>query len=211
MSVAGMIDANRKQQNAFVVSICGASNAGKSQLAKATVARLGSGIASRVPVDYFFVPRPESVSLDAFFSQPLRWDWDLLRERLVLPIGTRTSTPDADFDAFQRRAPHGGPEFTVRPIMLCDAMAPFPQFDLVVLIDAPDDERLSRAAERDLRWGTSVGNRWMHLEETWRNASKELVPDLILDGTEPVTVTAEILCRRILAPFAIGRTTSKEE
>ncbi|HEV2074446.1 MAG TPA: hypothetical protein VGR29_12485 [Thermomicrobiales bacterium] len=206
-----MIDANRKQQNAIVVSLCGPSNAGKSQLAKATVAALGSEVASRVPVDYFFIPRPESVSLDAFFSQPLGWDWDLLRERLALPVGTRTSTPDADFDAFQRRAPDGGPGFTVRPIMLCDAMAPFPQSDLIALIDVSDTQRLRRVAERDLPWGTSVGNRWMHLEETWGNVSKELGPDLVLDGMEPLAVNAGNLCQTISALFVIDRTTTIEE
>ncbi len=90
-------------------------------------------------------------------------------------------------------------------------MAPFPQSDLIVLIDVPDTERLRRVAERDLRWGTSVGNRWEHREVTWRNALKDLIPDLVLDGTEPVTVTAETLRKRILALFAIDRTTSMEE
>lgn len=206
-----MIDANTEQQNPFVVSLCGPSNAGKSGLAKATAAELGPMVASRVPVDYFFVPRPEMVSLDVFCTCPLQWDWDLLRKRLALLMGTGTSTPDADFDAFQRRADRGGVAFDVRPIMLLDAMAPYPQSDLVVLIDVPEGERLRRVAERDRRWGTRVASRWMHLEETWRHASKGVIPDLVLDGTLPITIEAGNLSQKIRRLFVAHEPMRKEK
>lgn len=211
MNAAGMIDAKPEQQNPFVVSLCGPSNAGKSQLAKAAAAQLGPEIASRVPVDYFFVPRPETVSLEVYFSHPLRWDWGLLRERLALPVGTETSTPDVDFVAFKRRADKGGLPLTIRPVMICDAMGPYPQSDLVVLLEVPDEVRRSRVEERDRRWGTVVADRWQHLEDTWRATSKELIPDLVLDGTVPLTTLASNLSQTISALFRESKSTPREK
>lgn len=206
-----MIDANWEQQNPFVVSLCGASSAGKSQLAKATAARLGLEIASRVPADYFFVPRPQTVSLEVYLTQPLRWDWDLLRERLALPVGTVTSTPDVDFVSFQRRADEGGLPLTIRPVMFCDAMEPYPQSDLVLLLEVPAEVRRARLEERDRRWGTVVADRWQHLEDTWRATSKELIPDLVLDGTVPLTTLAGNLGQTISALFRENKPAPREK
>lgn len=197
-----MIDANRNALNPLVVSICGPSNAGKSQLAKATAVLLGETVASRVPVDYFVVPRDQGESLAEFHARPMRWDWPLLSRRLALPMGTRTSTPDADFETFRRRGDVGGLPFAIRPVMLCDAMEPFPGSDLVVELDVPREERQRRIVERDARWGTRVADRIVHLDATWREASADVRPDLTLDGTLPLSRLAAELAgtiRRMVA------------
>lgn len=192
-----MIDPNEPRQNPLVVSICGPSNAGKSQLAKATAAGLGDAVASRVPVDYFFIPRKPDVPLDIFFTRPMRWDWELLRRRLALPLGTGTSTPDADFDAFFRRADDGGVPFHIRPVMLADAMEPFPGSDMVVLLNVQNHVRRQRILERDQRWGTRVAERLTHLDATWNRVSGTISPDLVMDGTRPLPDLATELTEAI--------------
>lgn len=168
-----------------VVTICGPAGAGKSMLAKAVAAALGDGIAARVPADYFFVPRDADEPLSCFLSRPLQWDWALLRERLCLPAGSISSTPDADFERFVRRADTGGLPLPIRPVMIVDAMAPFQASDLVVRLDARAAVRRARVVERDVRWGTRVIERWAHLEASWA-AYAEVVPDLELDGERPL-------------------------
>lgn len=108
----------------LIVSIVGPSGAGKSQLAKLTQSVLGDDIAARIPTDYFFIPRPAHIPLDAFLKRPLRYDWELLRSLLRQPIGTPEETPDVDFTGFIRISDLGGRPFTVRPAMITDAMAP---------------------------------------------------------------------------------------
>jgi uridine kinase len=193
------------------VSICGPSGAGKSQLARLLADELGPDIAARIPVDYFFVPRPQGMPPDVYLARPLRWDWALLKQQLTLPMGTVTSTPDADFETFQRRSDGGGLPFTIRPVMICDAMAACPGSNLVVVLEVPADVRRERIAGRDQRWGTRVADRWQHLEETWRSASTGLVPDLVLDGTVPVAMTAARLGQWITnSPAGPGPRDKKE-
>lgn len=151
------------------IAIYAPSGAGKSQLAKRTAAVMGEDAASRVAVDYFLVPRPETMVRPAFNLLPLRYDWDLLAARLALPIGTETSAPDVDFTTFFRRADTGGIAFTVRPVMLLDAMEPYPDADFRVLLALPDAVRLERIAARDRRWDTNVRERTGHLDATWKH------------------------------------------
>ena len=151
----------------LIVSIVGPSGAGKSQLAKLTQSMLGDDLASRIPTDYFFMPRPANMPLTTFLEQPLRYDWELLRTRLRLPIGTPVETPDADFKVFTRVSDAGGRPFTIRPVMITDAMAACPDAGLVVVLDVPAVVRRDRIAARDIRWGTNVLANWKHLETTW--------------------------------------------
>jgi uridine kinase len=195
-------------QRPFIVSIVGPSAAGKSQLARRTAAELGDDLASRVPADDFFVPRPVDQPLGDFLRQPLRYDWALLAQCLALPVGTAVTTPNADFTTFQRIADSGGRPFTIRQVMIVDAMVAFPNADLLVRLDVPDDVRRERLRERDVRWNSNVLANWEHLTVTWRMALATLAemrsPDLALDGERPLDVNAgtvaELVRSRLAAP-----------
>lgn len=201
-----MIDPQPEQPangETFIVSIVGPSASGKSQLARRTAAVLGDGIASRIPTDYFFIPRPAGQSLPVFLRQPLRYDWTLLAHLLGLPIGSVVSTPDADFTGFRRIADSGGRPFTIWPVMIVDAMAAFPAADLLVRLDVPDDVRRARLRERDVRWGSDVSANWTHLEITWRMARDAMrLPDIALDGERPFKVNIMALAGEIRARLA---------
>lgn len=134
------------------VTIYAPSGSGKSQLAKATAELLGSDLATRVPTDYFFMPRPDAMPMATFDRLPLRYDWELIASLLALPIGAHVSTPDAEFTTFTRKENSGGRPFVIRPVMLLDAMVPFPHANLFVRIEVPDEVRLHRIRERDIQW-----------------------------------------------------------
>jgi uridine kinase len=186
-----MISAMPELRRPLVVAIFGPSGSGKSQVAKTLAEMLGEEVASRVPTDYFLVPRPNGMPFDAYLAQPHAYDWPLIGERLALPPGTATSTPDFDFDAFTRRAPAGGLGFVVRPVMILDAMEPCPQADLRVLLTVPETVRRGRIAARDRRWGTTVIDRWNLLQATWDAvAARAIAPDLVLEAVEPIGTTA---------------------
>lgn len=179
-----------------VVSIFGPSCAGKSQCAKAVVDVLGAEAASRVPTDHFFVPRAHDVPMAVFDREALRYDWGLVRRVLDAPVGTETSTPDVDFERFTRHGATGGLPITVRPVMLLDAMTPYPDADLWVRLDVPDAVRRERLAERDIRWGTVVSARWEHVETTWADGRRLLEgrePDVVLDGERSLADNAQRL------------------
>ena len=192
----------------LVVSIVGPSGAGKSQLAKRAQSVLGDDIVARIPTDYFFVPRPSNMPLTTFLKQPLRYDWELLRSSLREPIGTPVETPDADFAGFSRISDAGGLPFTIRPVMITDAMARFPDADLLVMLDAPGGVRRDRIEARDVRWGTSVLVNWEHLEMTWTESRAGLpAPDLTLNGSRSLSLNADALARLIHSHRAPANTT----
>jgi uridine kinase len=143
----------------ILISICGGSGSGKSTLAKELAARLGEERASRVSTDFFLQSNPYP-TLDEFFRHPLVYDWTLLAKRLQGAHGLARSTPQYDFIQFRRSAAEGGRPFTLRPIMILDAMLPYPAADFAFLIDTPDDVRRARIIARDQAWGTRVIDFW---------------------------------------------------
>lgn len=180
----------------FVISIVGPSASGKSQLAKCTATELGDPLACRIPTDYFFIPRDAGQPLTDFLRQPLQSDWPLIAQ----PIATAVSTPEADFSDFRRIADSGGRPFTIRPVMIVDAMAAFPHAALLVRLDVADDVRRERLRERDARWGSHVLANWGHLNVTWEAALKEMHgPDLTLAGERAITANAGVLATEIRA------------
>jgi uridine kinase len=184
-----MIAARPGSGDPLIVSLYGPSCAGKSQTAKVLAAHLGEECASRVPADPFVVPRSAGMLMADYRAQPLAWDWALIARRLALPIGTATSTPDFDFDAFTRRSDIGGMAFTVRPVMILDAVAPFPGAGLSVLLAVPDEVRRERIVARDRRWGSRVVDTWDHLQATWAAVHAAApAPDLVVDATRPIGV-----------------------
>jgi uridine kinase len=191
------------QAKPFLVTITGGAGSGKSQVAKSTAAELGELHASRVPTDYFMLPRAAGDPLDTFLGRPLRYDWAVLQSIIRLPIGAHTTTPDVDFERFTRRGTTGGLPLVVCPVMICDAMLPYPEANLLVRLDVPDEIRFARVVERDIRWGTRVQDRWQHLEMTWQEVSEAPV-DIVMDGREPLTTNARrlaaIICESVDLP-----------
>jgi len=182
-----MIAARSGSRDPLVVSLYGPSCVGKSQTAKALAACLGGERAARMPTDPFIVPRPAGMSMAVYRSRPLAWDWALVARRLALKLGTATSTPDFDFDAFTRRSDVGGMAFTVRPVMILDAIAPYPDAGLHVLLEAPDEVRRERIVKRDRRWGSHVIDTWGHLQATWDAVRAAAPPPrLVIDATQPI-------------------------
>ena len=172
----------------IIVSICGPSNAGKSQLAKAVAAAVGEHTCARIPTDYFlrFPDAPEPSS-----PAPLTYDWTLLDQILARPFGTTVTTPDVDFNRLVRRSPGGGLPFVVRPIAVTDAFVPHPAAAILVRLTAPEPVRRARVVARDARWGSRVIERWAALGSTWNQASTTLTAwDLDLSGEDPIDVNA---------------------
>jgi uridine kinase len=166
----------------LIVSVCGPSGSGKSTLAKALVEHLGPNVCARVPGDYYIEPRPPRMNPEDYFRQPLKYDWPLVARVLALPLGTATTTPDFDFEAFVRRAETGGRPFAVRPVMVVDAMYPYPAADVTLLIQAPNHVRRRRVGSRDLIWNSRVAERWHHLEAARRRLA-ELIAGRTFDLT----------------------------
>lgn len=179
----------------LIVSICGASGAGKSRLAKAVVAGLGDDRAVRIPGDYYLSPAAEP--LPVYLTKPIAYDWPLLAGVLAMPDGTALMSPNFDFTRFERVAGTGGRPFTMRPIALLDTIYPYPDADLTIRLTAPDELRHARIAARDIDWGTNVVGRWQQLEASRQYL--EALPvryDLVLAGEdEPEQNAAEIIAR----------------
>ncbi len=174
-----------------IVSIAGGGGSGKSQVAKSVVALLGEDIAARVPMDWFLVPR--AVPMAEWLTQPLAWDQDAVRALLAAPVGETRQTPPFDFETFARSEATGQRmTIPIRPVMVLDAMAPWPDADLSVLLDVPAAVRRERIADRDIRWRSRVLDRWeTQMEPTWRGiAAREHRFDLVLDGERPIAINA---------------------
>lgn len=173
-----------------VISIAGPAGAGKSQVAKALVRLLGDDLAARVPMDWYLVPR--SVPMEAWRREPLAWDHAAVRALLAAPVGETRLTPPFDFTTFQHSAATGERvAIPIRPVMVLDAMAPWPKADLTVLLAVPEAARRARIVARDARWGSHVADRWLQLEATWRQVETQAPrADLTLDGEAPIERTA---------------------
>jgi len=175
-----------------VVSLCGPSGSGKSRLAQALAERLGTATSVRVPADYYLVPANEA--REAYLRQPLQYDWALLGAVLATPDGHAITTPNFDFERFQRRTDAGGKTFMMRRVAILDAMYPYPWADLRVLIAAPSHLRQARVAARDTVWGTRVAQRWAHLELARAHLDGLAVPyDAVLPGTDDPAHNAEVV------------------
>jgi len=174
-----------------VVSIAGPAGTGKSQLALATVRLLGEDIAARLPMDWFIEPRAEP--MEVWLQRPLTYDHAAVRALLAAPDGATRLTPPFDFTMFHRSEVSGERKtIPIRPVMVLDAMEPWPGADLTILVETPSEIRYQRIVERDTRWGTSVIDRWNHLELTRRHVeSLGHRCDLTLNGELPIPGNAE--------------------
>ena len=174
----------------MIVSICGAAGTGKSSTAKAVAALWPACV--RVPTDYFLVPRdPDDTT---YFEQALAYDWPQFDVATSGRIGEQRTTPDFDFDHFQRRSPSGGRPFTIQRILLTDGFYPHPKAHLRILLECSDHVRRHRVAERDRLWQTQVIARWSQLEATRARLQRDCNDwHLRLPATTPISTNATLI------------------
>lgn len=184
-----------------IVSLCGPTGGGKSSLAVRLVEELGLDRSSRVPADWYLLAEDADRSGRSGYG----WDWPLIAADLEGPDGRWVRTPAFDFTTMRRSEAGTVKQFVLRPVMIVDAMMPFPGADLVVRLDTPAGVRRERLAERNVRWGTTVLDRWEHLERS-HEAADAGDADLVLDGRRPLAELAglviDAMIRRFDAPWA---------
>ena len=168
----------------------GPSGAGKSTLAK-SMQSLHPDRFARVPVDFFFVPRPAGVTVPRYVAAPFSYDWDAV-DRALSRTGAERSTPDCDFETFVRRSESDGLPINEAPIYLMDGMRPHPRCDFLVMLELNPNEQRRRLVERDARWHTNVADRESHLAATFAAGCAELPrePDLRLSATSEIEANA---------------------
>lgn len=180
-----------------IISICGAAGAGKSTLAKKLAEAIGYDMACRVPVDYFLKSYNHE-PYEEYMNTPFKFDWELLKKIISVPIGLRCETPDFDFNKLVRKSKTGGIQFNLRRYVILDSM-PCPFADHLIRLEAPEDLRISRIKERDKRDKTNSYRNWRKMEVT----AKELDTgkykyNLVLSGFDEPEVNAakikEYLC-----------------
>jgi uridine kinase len=177
--------------NRVIISICGGSGCGKSILAKHLAEQLGAERAVRIPSDFYLKSNPYP-TLAEFFRHPLQYDWDVLESALHEADGTPTSSPNYNFIHFQRVSLAGGRPFVLRPVRIIDAMVPYPNADVTVLLTVPDEERRRRIIERDKVWQTRVIDYWgLHQITLADMLLRQPKFDLELDGMESIHENAE--------------------
>ncbi|GAB3757606.1 hypothetical protein [Microlunatus parietis] len=170
----------------MIICLMGPAGSGKSTLAK-ELERVRPERFARVPVDYFFVPRPATESMADYLARPFGYDWPAV-DRALAATGPERSTPDCDFTAMRRRAPYGGLPIGPGPVAVLDGMRPHPRCDRLVLLELEPAEQCRRLVDRDRRWGTEVADRQDHLAATFRHglAERPRDPDLRLSAAQPV-------------------------
>ena len=141
-----------------VLGIAGGSGAGKTTLVEGLVARLGD----RVAVLWFDEYYHDLVDLDPAdraavnFDHPDSLDGDLLIEHLEgLLAGRPVDVPVYDFSTHTRtgttRRVEPRPVVVVDGILVLAVAQVRERLDLAVFVDAPEEVRLGRRMERDVR------------------------------------------------------------
>lgn len=180
----------------MIVSISGSSGSGKSEIAKALVAELGTQTCARVAGDYYILPAAEP--LDTYLQRPLQYDWQLLASALSSGEGSVVALPDFDFERFQRVSLQGDRTFVARKILVVDTMYPVPGADFTVVLTVPDAVRKQRIGRRDVIWGTDVAGRWPQLEESRRHLEQMTVAyDMVLSGLSDPKDTARLIAQKL--------------
>ncbi|RPI12792.1 MAG: hypothetical protein EHM58_19660 [Ignavibacteriae bacterium] len=168
----------------MIVSICGKSGSGKSELAKHLAKHLGSDMALRIPCDYFLKP-VNYESLEQFMSTPFMWDWKLLKDFISNPVGSVNDIPDYNFNTYSRISETGGIALIIRRYIILDSALPYPESDYKILIESTDKTRIKRLKQRDKNWKSNVLKNWDKLELTAKKLETAKF-DLTLDGEKPV-------------------------
>lgn len=180
-----------------IVSICGPAGSGKSVLSKLLVDRLGSDTAVRIPGDRYLMLAEEP--LDLYLRRPIRYDWRLLNRALDVPDGTVVLTPSVDFQQFVRREQPDRRPFITRPVLVVDAIEPYPAATIRVYIDAPSEIRRARLIARDAVRGSRSADQWEQLELTRSHLERcHIEYDVVLSGMDAPAVNVEIVMRDLI-------------
>jgi energy-coupling factor transporter ATP-binding protein EcfA2 len=188
-----------------IVCVMGPSAAGKSTLAKHLQTMFPEQFA-RVPVDFFFTPRPSEMTLTEYRAVPLNYEWSTL-DRAITAEGDSRSTPDCDFEAMTWRSRTGGLPIAKAPIYVLDGMRPHPHYDVLVMLELDPAEQDRRLRERDARWGTTVAAHKAHLDATYRTGCTETHgrPDMQLNAASGLEDNATTIVRNLTRwPLASG-------
>jgi uridine kinase len=183
----------------IIISICGASGSGKSELAKQMVKEFGRRMALRIPCDYF-LKSVKYNSFEEFISAPFKWDWKLLKNYLSQPIGTVQEIPNYDFNKYVRISKTGGISLTIRRYIVLDSALPYPESDFTILLEAPANLRMQRLKERDKKWNSRVVKNWDKLELTAKPL-KENKFDFVLNGSLDVHENVRYIIKTVGFPL----------
>lgn len=168
----------------IIISICGAAGTGKSALASEVTNLLGKNLACRIPTDCF-LKSYIGVSYDEFISSPFKYDWNLLKELIIKPIGSDLQTPDYDFNKFLRINKTGGRTFTLKRYIFIDSMIPFPSSNFIIKLTAPEKVRIERIKKRDSSQGVNSFRNWEKMEITAKLLEEnDYKYSLVLNGEE---------------------------
>lgn len=205
---------------AVTIGIAGGSCAGKTALAEALARRMTGREAIVMPLDAYYhdlshLPPAERERHD--FDHPSAIDFDLFENDLralargggrLVPVydyATHTRMPRSEW----RRVAPASPGHAARIIIVEGLHALYlgsvrAIYDLSVFIDAPDEVRLGRRLDRDVRerGRTEAGIRRQYAEEVAPMYERYVAPmrthaDLVLDGSRPVADLASEIVSRI--------------
>lgn len=199
------------------VGVSGGSGAGKSHLCAAVRATLGEESVCILPMDSYYLPRPDLTVAERAklnFDHPDALDFDrVLRDLTLLGRGETVWVRAYDFTTYSPT----GPESKIQParIVLLDGLFALGNrslrelLDLGVFVEADPDVRLVRRLRRDtIERGRSLDSVLAQYEESVRPMHSQYVQptakhaDVVVNGNEAVSRLVLFL-RRAVADWRV--------
>jgi uridine kinase len=168
----------------FVIAIDGPGGSGKSTLAREIEAAYG-GSAAVVEGDDFYADLTEDyrISLDAEGGYQEYFDWQRLRDQVLLPASTGQVVRYQRYDWDHARMGVWRTVPSVDLLLVEGVYVSRPELreysDLVVWVATSEQERLSRQMDRNENEGTWIG-RWMAAEQYYADHIHQPSPSEIL-------------------------------
>ncbi|HOO31715.1 MAG TPA: uridine kinase [Thermotogota bacterium] len=140
-----------------MIAIIGGSGSGKTTVARKINSRLKER-STLIKMDNYYKDLPPGTSpQDVNFDSPVAFDFDLFYKHInELKNGNPVQVPDYSFITY-RREPGIFHEVSPKDVVIVEGILVLYEerfrslFDLSVFIDTPDDERLLRRIERDMK------------------------------------------------------------
>lgn len=142
----------------MIISIIGGSGSGKTTVAQKINNRLSEKRSSLIKMDNYYKDLTPGINpQDVNFDSPVAFDFDLFYEHINdLRNGKTVQVPNYSFITY-RKEPGIYHEVVPKAVIIVEGILVLYEerfrnlFDLSVFIDAPDDERLLRRIERDMK------------------------------------------------------------